>query len=220
MKNRIQKLPSALFIGDQNAKSIKLFWYDKDGVRHTKSDYFKTELDAFRYVAECAKKGIAAYASAYIEEDQQAEVFTFSEVGQLENFIYSRPVIQSIERAKKLVFKGNIPDVSQAIVPAEKKETIIQVQTISKKEEPKYHVVWVWYPDQDREKTHPYSFKCRRGHDLKDPEKKDYVVVMSGGRPVNAEVADYKLMTQSEITEMAKEFRRNDIYWVESDDPM
>lgn len=214
MKNRIQKLPSALFIGDQNARSIKLFWYDKDGVRHTKSDYFKTELDAFRYVAECAKKGIAAYASAYIEEDQQAEVFTFSEVGQLENFIYSRPVIQSIERAKKLVFKGNIPDVSQAIVPAEKKETVIQVQTISKKEN-KTHVVFIWYPGQNREEKEPYAFKCHKEH-----KPGDYVVVMSGGVPTSVEVAYHREMCDDEVKATAAACKRKDLCWVESDKPM
>lgn len=214
MKNRIQKLPSALFIGDQNAKSIKLFWYDKDGVRHTKSDYFKTELDAFRYVAECAKKGIAAYASAYIEEDQQAEVFTFSEVGQLENFIYSQYVIQSIERAKKLVFKDNIPDVSQAIVPAKKKETVIQVQTICKKEN-KTHVVFIWYPGQNRKEKEPYAFKCHMEH-----KAGDCVVVMSGGVPTNVEVAYYREMCNDEVKALAAACNRKDLSWVESDKPL
>ena len=163
MKNRIQKLPSLMFIGDQNARNVKLFWYDNDGIRHENGNSFKTELDAFKYVSECAKKGIAAYASAYIEEDKQAEVFTFSEVGKLKDFVYNRPVIQSIERAKKLVFKGSIPDVSQAIVPAEKKETTIELQTISKKEN-KTHVVFIWYPGQNREEKEPYAFKCHKEH--------------------------------------------------------
>ena len=212
MKNRIQKLPSIMHIGDQLARNIKLFWYDKDGIRHENGNSFKTELDAFKYVSECAKKGIAAYASAFIEEDQQAEVFTFSEVGLLKDIVYSRPIIQSVERAKKLVFKGNIPNISQAIVPVTKTETIVQAQTISKD---KTHVVFIWYPEQKRDTTTPYAFKCRMAH-----KPGDYVVVMSGGLPTNVEVAYYREMCNDKVKALANSCGRNDLSWIEDDKPM
>jgi len=157
MKNRIQKFPTPLHVGDQTSKLIKVFFCVNDAWKenHIKfNDLTKTKEEnlkaAFEYVAECFNRGIPAFASAFIEEDQQAEIFTYAGVGCIEwldrvTTDKVRGYRQSIERAKRLAFGGNIPVVSkyikgpvrQVIVPANKPEPVIPTQVVSTPKEEK-----------------------------------------------------------------------------------
>ena len=117
MKNRIQKLPPCMWGAPQNDKGSYCYFFDGDIQTITAKDrpnkYHKcaTPEEAFRLVARAHNAGKMAIACAFVEEDKQNEIISFSEVGIYENMVRCHNIVASVERAKKLVFKDGLPKV-------------------------------------------------------------------------------------------------------------
>ena len=224
MKNRIQRLPKCFWGVNQTTRTPMVFWFDHNSTAEQPNHYKKcaSAEEAWLLTAKAAVNNIAMMAVAYVEEDQQAEVISFSEVGKFEWLARStseksKEYRASIERARNLVFKNELPSFQ---IIGKKPEPVKQIVFAGPKTIPENNklswIVGVVF-DHDSE---VYRYRVSRQHETNVESKDSYVMVYSRKEKENVivPIVECGQMKESDILELAKSLGYADLKQVVKED--
>ena len=136
---RKQRLPKEFWTGlNLSDRNVYCFWYDKTTL---KKCHVKTEREAREFVKRAEDKNVAAFATAYVEPDQENEIFECSYKGALEKYEFKDYVRLEIARANQILWRW----------PEEKAKKAAQNRTLEqwgnaeydiRYSDAEYHVSW------------------------------------------------------------------------------